>query len=571
MRLEYVLSHRHAFRVVIVVALILCLPMLGSGLFLDDYVQRIAMYSAPDSNLFDFFSRGSPLTEARMTSGILPWWHWDDAKVQFFRPIGELLIRLDYALWPDNFALMHLHSIAWYGALIGVVAMLYRQLLPLRWVAVLATLLFAVDYGHAAGVAWLCNRNVLVAMILSLLCLHCHRRGTRWMLVIAAGLFAVSLAASEAALAISGYLLAHELLLTQHSPAKRILRLLPYALIGLGWISFWFSQGYGVSGPGFYIDIAHQPLLFMEKLLYRAPAYLISQLALPPVEVFGALELPTLPDALRWLAMGLIAGLLALLVWLLRPLLKQSPMARFFALGMVIAALPIAASSPVSRSLWYVSFGALGLVAMYIAQAYGSSRDSAPLKRTQVFAKCLLVIHLLLSPLLFLLMPQFAQALDAAMDSETVALPAHGEASHVLVLSSPSYIGSVTFPLLKNQALSLGAQPSRQRPTLVRVRGLVDATQPFTLERLAADRLRVHSAHGFAGVASQPYAFAAGHRVSLDDVQISIERVNAHGQPVQIAYDFHAGSLATYRVLRWQDDALVPATLPAIGRSVTIE
>lgn len=574
MKFSTTLNHPKIFIAIIFLAMLFCLPMLANGLLLDDYPQRIAMYTAPTSNLFDFFSRGNPLTEAQLQSGILPWWMSEEAKVRFFRPIGELLIHLDYALWPDNFALMHLHSIAWYGVLLTAVASVYKRLLPLRWAAALATLMFALDYGHSAGVAWLCNRNVLVAMTLSMLCLLCHRRDSVRMSIVAVALFACSLAASESALALSGYLLAHELYLTRRSNTTKALRLLPYAVIGLCWIGFWATQGYGVSGPGFYIDIAQQPLLFLEKLVYRAPAYVVSQIAFPPVEVFGALELQTLPRAMQWLAGGYIFALLGLLFWFFRPLLKQLAMARFFALGLVIAALPLVASSPVSRSLWYVSFGAFGLIALYVAHyreavaTFGG--NEASLRRAGIFAKTLLALHLLLSPLLFLALPQMATAFDIAMDSETVALPTTDSDPRLLLLASPTYIGSVTFPMLKDQALSYGAAPSRSMPTLTHIRGLVDTEHAFRLRCVSEDTLVVKSEQGFASMATKPYGFSAGHEVVLDDVRITVEQVNADGQPLQIRFSFKPGALSGYKVMRWQAERFVAATLPEIGTSIEI-
>ena len=575
MTLSAALNHPKIFLIIVLVAMVFCLPMLTNGLFLDDYSQRIAMYSAPTSNLFDFFSRGNPLTEAQLQSGILPWWISEESKIRFFRPIGELLIHFDYSLWPDNFALMHLHSIAWYGLLLTVVATVYKRLMPLRWAAALATVLFAFDYGHSAGVTWLCNRNVLVAMTLSMLCLLCHRRDSVRMSIIAAILFACSLAASESALALSGYLLAHELYLTRRSNTAKVLRLVPYVAIGLCWISFWASQGYGVSGPGFYIDIAQQPLLFLEKLVYRAPAYVVGQITFPPVEVFGALELQAVPRAMQWLAAAYIFALLGLLFWLFRPLLKQRALARFFALGLVIATLPLAASSPVSRSLWYVSFGAFGLIALYVAHyreaAVAAGGNEASLRRAGIFAKTLLALHLVLSPLLFLALPQMANALDTAMDSETVALPTAASNPRLLLLSSPSYVGSVTFPMLKDQALSYGDAPSRSLPTLTHIRGLVDTENAFGLRRVSDDTLVVKSEQGFASMATQPYGFSSGHQVQLDDVRISIERVNVDGQPQIIRFYFKPGTLSGYAVMRWQDGHFIPASLPEIGTSIDIQ
>jgi len=571
MTLAHAFGHRHIFRATVLLAFLFCLPMLANGLFLDDYQQRLTLLTSPGSNIFDFFSRGNPVTEAQMQSGILPWWTWDDAKTRFFRPIGQFLSWLDYQLWPDNFMLMHLHSVLWYLLLIGVVGLTYRQLMPLRWAAGLAAMLFALDDGHAGGVAWLCNRNVLVALTLSLACLLCHRRDTPVMRVAAAALFALSLAAGEAALALTGYLLAHELFLSPHSRRQRLLRLLPYAGIAMLWIGFWHHQGYGVSGPGFYIDIPGQPLLFLQTLIYRAPAYVVGQLALPPAEVFGALELLPQPRLPMLLAGAYLLAMLTLLYRLFRPLLRYSALARFYALGMLIAVVPICASSLVSRSLWYVSFGAAGLIALYVVHYREFVTGAAALRRARRFAACLLGLHLLLAPVLFLLVPTVADTLDAAMDSRALHLPAETAAQpRLLLLSSQSYIGNVTFPMLKDQALSLGPHPLRRPPRLTHIRALTDGKGSFRVQRTSTDTLMVTAASALTSMATPPYGFTPGHQVILNDVRITITRVNALGQPLQLVYDFAPGVLAHYVVMAWQHDRFVPARLPAPGEAITV-
>ncbi len=570
MRLAPRLSHRYIFSLTLGLTFLLCLPMLGNGFFLDDYQQRLLMMTSPGSNIFDFFTRGNPLTEAQVQAGILPWWTWADAKIRFFRPIGQFFTALDYRFWPNNLMLMHLHSVLWYVLLVAVVAKTYQQLMPLRWIAALAALIFAFDYGHAGGVAWLCNRNVMIALLLSLACFYCHRRETVHMQIAAGGLFALSLAAGEAALAMTGYLLAYELFLSPRTRWQSLLRLSPYALIALLWIGFWHTQGYGVTGPGFYIDIPGQPMLFLEKLAYRAPAYLVGQFALPPAEIFGALELLPQRRLAQLIGAGYALLMLALLFWFFLPLLKRSALARFYTLGLLIAVIPICASSLVSRSLWYVSFGAAGLIALYIGQ-YRDLVQPAQLGRARIFAICLLVLHLILSPLLFLLVPKVADALDQAMDSRTVHLPVSAVSQpKLLLLSSQSYVGHVTFPILKDQALSLGQQPTRVAPKLTHIRGLVDGKGRFTLQRPTENTLIATADDAFVSLAPPPYGLVQGYQVLLDDVRITVTQVNAAGQPSRVVYDFSPDALAGYAVFAWQKDRFVPAQLPLPGHSTVL-
>ena len=80
----------------------------------------------------------------------------------------------------------------------------------------------------------------------------------------------------------------------------------------------------------------------------------------------------------------------------------------------------------------------------------------------------------------------------------------------------------------------------------------------------------VKSEQGFASMATKPYGFSAGHEVVLDDVRITVEQVNAGGQPLQIRFSFKPGALSGYKVMRWQAERFVAVTLPEIGSSIEI-
>ncbi|MGH8444813.1 MAG: hypothetical protein ACREVL_06070, partial [Solimonas sp.] len=349
-RLKGFFAHRHGVFVAALIGLALSLPMLGNGYFMDDYQQRITLLGGDvNGNAFDFFTRGSPVADAQFQSGVLPWWHWPESKTRFFRPVAQWLMQIDYRWWPDSLPLMHLHSLLWYGLLIVAAGFVYRAFTPAPWVAGLAVVLFAVDSAHAGAVAWLANRNVLVCLLTGLLCLLCHHRGGALGMLAGWALFCLGMATGEAALAITGYLFAYEVFLSPRPLWLRALRLLPYALIALGWMAWWRVGGYGTAGPGFYIDPGQEPLRFLHEMLFRAPAYLAGWFFVPSADIFGLLlgpatRIPTLIYALL---------LLALLAWLLLPLLRASAQARFYALGMLIALIPICGGAVVSRSLWY--------------------------------------------------------------------------------------------------------------------------------------------------------------------------------------------------------------------------
>jgi hypothetical protein len=547
----------------VLLAIVVALPTLGNGFLMDDYLHRILMFSGGDGNAFEFIHRGTPATEAELEHGVLPWWTHPVTKIVFYRPISQWLMWLDYHWWPDNLLLMHLHSLLWYALTVLVAGFAYRQIMPTRWAGNLASVLFAVDSAHGAAVGWLANRNALLCLSTSLLALLCYRRaGLAWQ---ALGwlLFALSMACGEPALAITGFFFAYEVFLSERPWMLRVLRLLPYALIALGWMVFWKLNGYGTAGPDFYVDPASAPWEFLARMVYRLPGYLVGQLFLPPAEVFGLLE----DSKVSQLALVLAWTLVGLLGWLFLPLLRTSRQARFFTVGMVIAAVPICGSSMMARSLWYVGFGATGLLALYLERLRDPQVAPRP---ARIFGGVMLAVHLCLSPLMFIAYSKVLDVLDALTDAQRVHLPDHGAGRNVLALSVGTYFGAITIPMIKDQALSLGARPTRQAPDITRIRALNQGDGAYDLLRPEADTLVIRRTAGFTKLRRPAYGFAAGDRVDLDDVTVLIPSVTAERAPSVIEYHFKPGMLDTYQVFAWRDERFVDAALPAVGQTLHV-
>ena len=151
-------------RLAVLLAIVLTLPSLGNGMFIDDYFHRARAQGLdliPRSRLDLFnFCTGKENLRILMELGILPWFASPDLKLAFFRPLTALLHYVDYTVWPTHPALMHAQSIAWYAVVVALVARLCRRLMPPR-AAGLAAVLYAVAATHAIPVGWLANRNAL--------------------------------------------------------------------------------------------------------------------------------------------------------------------------------------------------------------------------------------------------------------------------------------------------------------------------------------------------------------------------------------------------------------------------
>ncbi len=152
------------------IAVVLNLPSIPSGWQVDDLVHRAnflevgpMMDSSNMTNrMFDFLSGDPEEILAFKDIGVLPWWAFDSLKISFWRPLSSFTHVVDYALWPQSGALMHLHSLAWLAFLIASTSLVYRRVMPTPILAGLAALLYALDDAHGLPAGFLANRNALV-------------------------------------------------------------------------------------------------------------------------------------------------------------------------------------------------------------------------------------------------------------------------------------------------------------------------------------------------------------------------------------------------------------------------
>ncbi len=565
-RLATFFGQRRILLIAAALGLLIALPSLGSGFFLDDYCHRVILLSGQNTSLFDWYRTGSARTDAMLQSGLLPWWMYPDSKLVFFRPLAEWLIKLDYLLWPDSAPLMHLHSIVWYVALIAATGCAYRRLMPAPAMVGLAIVMFALDAGHSSAVAWLANRNSLVAMTGSMCALLCYMQGRWSWWLLGCLLYGLTLGCAEAALAITGYFFAYEVFLSNRPWGQRIARLAPYALISVVWLAFWYMRGYGNAGPGIYTDPSTDPIGFLRNMIYRGPFLLFGQLSMLPVEVLSAFDESPLRPYLLIVALIAIA-LLAKLLW---PFLKKSPVARFYALGMGIALIPICGVQLFGRSLIYVSFGALGLLGMFFHTVFFDRSQRQTI--SPVVPVLLLVLHIVISPLLFLSINWLLPTMDHFIDARTIQLPDVGGAEKkVLALSVDNYETNIFFPLMRDKGLSLGAKPTRAVPTISRIRALSIGNEEFELLREDQDTLVIRGKNGFEKMRKGIYGFGQGAVVELDDVTITILEVSAERTATAIEYRFKPGVLHTYEVIDWNGQKFVSSRLPAPGQAMRIK
>ncbi len=555
-----------------VLAAVLLLPALRGGFQLDDHLQRFRLLGLgdPSIQLFVFYDGDPVRNRAQMEEGTLPWWASPDLRHANFRYLSVLSMQLDYLLWPDSPALMHLHSLVWLGICVGVAAALYRRLFGreasgVLWAAGLAAILYAVDDAHSLPAAYIANRNALLATSFGLLCLECHARwrddGWRAGGVLAPVWLAFSLLSAELGVSTLALLCAWILVLDRGSWRERLLSLLPHGGVALGWLFAYRVVGFGAQGSGVYVDPLGDPAGFVALLLDRTSALILGQWTPFPADWAFVMDPGTSAAwGLRLAALILVV----VLAWLFIRVLRRNALARFFLLGAVLSLVPISAVGPQNRLLFFVGFCSMGLLACLAAGPLHGSRRLA-------FGG-LLAFHLVVAPVAAYVFLDVQNRAARRMEAASESVPDDVGLEHRdLILVNPTDSVYLTTSIFTMRWADGRAAPRRVR---VLSNGLTDVR----VERVGETALVVEPA---AGLFPDPFSryhrsrerpFREGDVEELSDLRVEVLKVDPGGAgPTSIRYDF-AEPLEAERYLWmvWNRDRYEEWSPPAVGKEVVL-
>ena len=362
-------------------AVVLMLPALPAGLFVDDLIQRPTQFTPAElparlletglvvadagtlravvRDLFGFLRSDESAALAK-AYGLVPWWAPEEFRAALWRPVTAFTHWVDYRLFPDSPALMHLHNIFWYALAVFLAASLYRAIAPrsAATAAGLAACLFLLDKDTYAPVLYVANRGFVIALVFGLLTLALHRRwratGAHAAFALALLTLTLALLANEAGVSALAFLIAYALVLEPGGWRRRLGSLGPTAVVVVLWRLVYWSAGYGVRNGVGYVDPGYAPGFFLRQLAARANGLLGGQLTGVPPEIAMALG----PCWRIGLAVFFaLAGAIVAVVFL--PLLRRDRIARFWATVMVLALVPAATVAPFSKNLGFVAMGAL--------------------------------------------------------------------------------------------------------------------------------------------------------------------------------------------------------------------
>lgn len=384
--------------IILFLGFLLNLPGLLSPYWLDDFVHAAMVrgtFPSPRSpfDLYNFVSNGD--RALLIDRGVLPWWTHPHLTIRFFRPLASVLRWADLKALGDHPLIHHAHSLVWWAFAVLAVRALYRKWLEPR-ATIVATAVFALAPCHATPIAWLANREVLIALVFGALAMSRAARfreegGARTM-ASATALYALAMLSGEYALAFGGYALA-SFVFERGTIARRAGAFATFALPAIALLVVRHALGFGNAGSGFYRDPFTQTDLFVSGMPRR--------LARIFIDAWLASESAWVMDVAPWVvALAVIPLVLVIAIPLRATLADQPDDRRRAALvcvaGSLLAMIPMVSVAPSARLLGVVMLGTAPLVALVLERAWFQTKPVAG--RFGVFAVLVAFFHLVHGP-----------------------------------------------------------------------------------------------------------------------------------------------------------------------------
>jgi len=493
-----------------------------------------------------------------------PWWTYKNIHGAFWRPLTVLTHRLDYALWPKQAMLMHAHSVCWYALLAGLVGVLYRRVCGVGWVAGAAALLYAIDDARGMPVGFLANRNALIASVFGVCAILAHdswrRRNWRPGALLAPAAFAASLLSGEFGIGALAFLVAHALVFEHGTIPRRCAIILPYLAILAAWRAAWHLSGAGIEGVGMYVDPLTEPARFIVEAMQRSAILLLGQWAIPPSDAF----LLTHEFGLAWLHWAVAVCVLLPLAAAMWPIVRRDRVTMFYATGMTLAVVPVCATFPADRMLFFVGIGAFGVLARFLA-------STATSRSMRITAVTLVIVHAVIAPIGLLArsaMPVGPRRLMEQFMVPPITDPAV-ERQSVILVTARIVLGASYLPI--NQELA-------GLPVPAHVRFLAPYQPPVEIDRVDDRTLVVRPSGGYLKSAwdqlarNDRHPMSLGERVELTGMTAEVTAMTDDGRPAEATFRFERPlEDAAHRWLSWGPNGYEAFTPPGVGERVTID
>ncbi len=575
------LSRRLILILVPLAALILSLPALKLGFYMDDHTHRLLLQDtdviphmkSPLMDMFAFVDGKPEHTRIMLEDGILPWWSLPHLQLSFWRPLSVMTHMLDYALWPDSPILMHFHNIVWYVVLIILVTLLYRRIMGPVWTAGLAAFFYAVDETHSWPIGWIANRNALISAGLGVVVLLFYDRYRRknwkpgaWLVPV---FLFLGLLSGESTIAITAYLFGYAVCLDSGKLFSRALRLLPSLIAVAAWWAIYHALGFGTFGSDVYINPLNEPWSYLSALPERASVLLLNQWTF----TVAGLDIVLPEESYGYIRVAAFLFPL-LLLFLLLPLCKRSKVSRFWCIGMLLSLLPACSTFAHDRLLIFSGIGALALAAQLI-DALMNKPGIFPLLKAKKILRRLLVwaiitVHAVIAPVMmwggFMSVHGMKALVEGA--SETAPLDPSVTGSHFILVNPPIPFIAMNIPVVRTL---------RKQPLPLSIKILASGHTSVEITRWDAYSVSLRPESGFIAapldrmLRSEQHPFRPGWKIELPAVNITVLSTSEDGRPAEALFRFNMPlEDQSFIWLQWKNNGYESFTPPEIGLTVAL-
>ncbi len=555
------LNRPQSRQLIIFIGLILVLPGIASGFFADDFGHYVLINEPeliPQSrqgslfHLFSFIDNDVDRRAVQYSQSLIPWWTSESITINFWRPVSELTHYVDHVIMNGVPWMMHLQSLVFYGLLLWLLSCFYQKVLVDRNFAALALLFFAVDSTHGLTVAWIANRNALLAALFAMLVLAAHHQyrtqQNRIMLLASCFFLALGLLSAEIAVSVGAFLMAYALFLDKSGAIKGLLYLLPALIVVVVWQILYQYLGYGIAGNEvFYIDPLGQPLMFIGAALLRYPEVISAQFNILPFHLVEILHIPVL-----------VSGIFILLLLVYLGFRKKDAVYNFFLFAMCLSVFPVVTTMVQDRNMLFVGIAGAGIFAKLVFWLIELSSESAYKKIATVMLAVIIFCHIFLSAILMLPMSLAPRLIAKTSIDAALSIPENIESQKIVSFGVPLFDVSYISAIRKSYHLPIpekfwNVTTFKQGVTVKRISSTsILVTHPDGLLKQEDFYLRDFSSEPM--VVNQVFKF--------NDLTIRIVEVNDDGVPRQLELLFDDSlDYGKIQLMYWQDGVMQPFVL----------